>query len=301
MLGSEIQVTIEQWRTLLAVVDCGGYANAAEKLNKSQSTLSYAIQKLETNLNLSIFKIEGRRAVLTSAGRLLYKRAQDLVYSAAALEDTAKQLSGQWQSNLSIAVDTMFPSHVLYDSLEIFGKSQPYTRVNIIETTLSGSNDALIKKDASLAITGFLGAGFVGHPLINIKFVAAAAPHHPLFEDNKPVHINDLKKHRQLVIRDSGNLNMDSGWLSAEQRWSFSHVSTSIEAAISGLGFAWYPETRIAAHLKSGKLKPLPLSSGLYRYGMLYLVYADNEMATLCCQNMGQILIEQSNRYAHIM
>lgn len=297
MLNSEIQVTLEQWRTLIAVVDCDGYANAAEKLNKSQSTLSYAIQKLETNLNLSIFKIQGRKAVLTSAGELLYKRAQDLVYSATALEDTAKQLAGQWQTNLSIAVDTMFPSQVLYESLEEFSRSQPYTRVNVIETTLSGSNDALIKKEASLAITGFLGGGFMGHPLINIKFVAAAAPSHPLVQENRIINLNDLKKHRQLVIRDSGDMNIDSGWLSAEQRWSFSHVSTSIEAAIAGLGFAWYPESRIKEHLKSGKLKTLPLNSGLNRYGMLYLVYADNEMATICCQNMGQTLIDNSRKY----
>ena len=34
--------TFEQWRIFQAVVDCGGYAQAAEALNKSQSSLNHA-------------------------------------------------------------------------------------------------------------------------------------------------------------------------------------------------------------------------------------------------------------------
>ena len=44
------RVTLEQWRTLVAVVDAGGYAQAAEALHKSQSAITYAVQKLETQL-----------------------------------------------------------------------------------------------------------------------------------------------------------------------------------------------------------------------------------------------------------
>lgn len=39
--------TLEQWRGFVAVVEAGGYAQAAEQLHKSQSTLTYAVQKLE--------------------------------------------------------------------------------------------------------------------------------------------------------------------------------------------------------------------------------------------------------------
>ena len=40
------RITLEQWRCLVAVVDEGGYAQAAEALNKSQSSVTYAVQKL---------------------------------------------------------------------------------------------------------------------------------------------------------------------------------------------------------------------------------------------------------------
>ncbi|EXJ13027.1 helix-turn-helix domain-containing protein [Nitrincola nitratireducens] len=57
-----MNVTLEQWQTLIAVVDEGGYAQAAEALRKSQSAVSYAISKLESALGVAVFKIDGRKA-----------------------------------------------------------------------------------------------------------------------------------------------------------------------------------------------------------------------------------------------
>jgi DNA-binding transcriptional LysR family regulator len=48
-------ITLEQWRSLIEVVDAGGYAQAAEKLCKSQSAVSYAVQKIESLLGVKAF------------------------------------------------------------------------------------------------------------------------------------------------------------------------------------------------------------------------------------------------------
>ena len=55
-------ISLEQWRALVAVVEAGGYAQAAEALHKSQSAVSYAVQKIETQLALKVFELQGRRA-----------------------------------------------------------------------------------------------------------------------------------------------------------------------------------------------------------------------------------------------
>ena len=62
------RVTLEQWRTLQAIVDSGGYAQAAEHLHRSQSSISYAMQRLESHLGIKILKLNGRKAELTEAG-----------------------------------------------------------------------------------------------------------------------------------------------------------------------------------------------------------------------------------------
>ena len=84
-MATNLRITLDQWRAFLAVVDAGGYAQAAAALHKSQSTVSYAVRKIESLLGVKVFEIKGRKAVLTEAGRVLHRRAQTLVEEAATL------------------------------------------------------------------------------------------------------------------------------------------------------------------------------------------------------------------------
>jgi len=49
-------IALDQWRALIAVVDSGGYAQAAEALHKSQSAVTYAVQKIESVLGVGAFR-----------------------------------------------------------------------------------------------------------------------------------------------------------------------------------------------------------------------------------------------------
>ena len=80
------RITLEQWRALQAVVESGGYAQAAAAMHKSQSTITYAVKKIASLLDVKIFEIRGRKAVITEAGQVLYRRARTLLEEAAALE-----------------------------------------------------------------------------------------------------------------------------------------------------------------------------------------------------------------------
>src|SRR5215470_3924334 len=80
------RIALEQWRALLAVVEAGGYAQAAATLHKTQSSITYAVKKIESLLGVKVFEIKGRKAQLTEAGEVLYRRARTLVEEAVALE-----------------------------------------------------------------------------------------------------------------------------------------------------------------------------------------------------------------------
>ncbi len=85
-MAASPKIALDQWRTLITVVEAGGYAQAAEQLHKSQSTLTYAIQKLERLLDVKVFEIHGRKAALTAAGPVLYRRGKTLMEEAVRLE-----------------------------------------------------------------------------------------------------------------------------------------------------------------------------------------------------------------------
>ncbi len=274
------RISIEQWRTLLAVVDAGGYAQAAEQLHKSQSSITYAVKKLESVLDVTVFEIQGRKAVLTPTGELLYRRERALLEEASGLERAAHKLSAGWEAEIGLAVEPLFPTFLLLKCLAQFGAESPHTRIELIESVLSGTCEALTEGKAELAISGNVPAGFLGDVLMAAPLVAVSAPEHPLQKLQRPLVQRDLRAHRQLVVRDSGiNRSGNVLTLEATQRWTVSNMATSIEAVRRGYGFAWFPEERIREELAEGSLLPLNLREGRTRMGTLYLVYADRDAA----------------------
>src|SRR5690242_9635467 len=114
------KVSLEQWTALVAVVDAGSYAKASEVLHKSQSSVTYAVQQLESQLGVKAFEIKGRKAELTPTGRLLYRRARVLLEEAGSVEKAAKSLSAGWEAEIRIAVDMLFPNWLLFKCFERF-------------------------------------------------------------------------------------------------------------------------------------------------------------------------------------
>jgi len=287
------RISLHHWSILVSVVESGGYAKAAERVHRSQSTLTYAVQKIERLLGVKVFELRGRKAVLTPAGELLYRRGKALLDEAARLERVAAELAMGWESEIRLAVDVVFPTWLLLDCLADFARERPDTRIELYETTLGGHEEALVERKVELAIGGIVPAGFVGDPLLPVRFVCAAAPRHPLHQLGRPLALDDLRRHRHLVIRDSSaQRSRAAGWLN-ETRWTVSHKATSIRAATMGLGYAWYPEDSVREELESGALKPLPLREGAERVAMLYLVYADRDAAGPGTQRLAAILRDE--------
>lgn len=60
--------TLDQWRTLYAVIEHGSLEKAADALYRSQSAVSYTLSRLQSQLGVSLLRKSGRRTVLTEAG-----------------------------------------------------------------------------------------------------------------------------------------------------------------------------------------------------------------------------------------
>lgn len=283
--------TLEQWAILAAVVDESGFAAAGEALDRSQSAVSYAIQQLQARLPVALTEHRGRRTVLTEAGATLLRRARAVLADAGALEALAASLAQGWEGEIHLAVDLIFPPALLCEALGAFGPLCRATRVDIVESVLSGTTEALIRREVDLAIVGQLPPGFLGTRLMAVEFVPVAHRDHPLHALGRPPTLEDLKRERQIVVRDSGSKRrIDAGWLGADQRWTVSHIKTSIEMLANGLGFAWVPREHIGAELASGLLVPLPLAEGGGRRVDLHLVYADREAAGPATRELARIL-----------
>lgn len=289
-------ISLDQWRALMTVVEAGGYAQAAQALHKSQSSVTYAVQKLESLLGVKAFEVKGRKAILTPTGQLLYRRARALIDEALEMERAAKTLSAGWEAEIRLAVEILFPAWLLFQCLDRFGIESPNTRIEIFETVLGGTSDALEQKQVDLAITPKVPPGFSGEPIMRLRVIPAAHPNHPLHQLGRDLTLRDLRAHRHLVVRDSGLKRSPKTYtVDVEQRWTLSNMSSSILAARAGYGFAWYPEDKIREELTAGTLKRLPLRGGDERWGDIYLVFADFEAAGPGTRRLAEIVREQVN------
>ena len=278
-----------------AVVKHGGFAQAAEAIHKSQSSINHAVHKLQDQLDLQLLEVVGRKAQLTDAGRLMLRRSGLLLEQAAQLETIAASLAQGEEAEVRLAVDEIYPQDCLTAALEALSREYRQTRVELVETVLSGGAERLVAGEVDLLVANQVPAGFLGEALAEVEFIAVSHPEHTLQKTGRALTLQDLEVERQIVVRDSSTRErVDSGWLGAEQRWTVSHIATSVSMISRGMGFAWLPVSRIGEALAAGELCELPLERGSRRQVTLYLTYADPDQAGPATCRLGELLIEQA-------
>jgi DNA-binding transcriptional LysR family regulator len=285
----------EHWRVLQVVVETGGYAQAAAALHRSQSAISYALARLQEQLGVPLLEADGRRMRLTAAGATLLREAVPLVDGLARLDERASALQRGWEAEVRLAVDTAFPTAPLLGALQRFAVQCANTRLQLHEVVLSGADQALYGGEVDLAVGARVPPGFLGDALLDVDFVAVAAPAHPLHALARTLDADDLVGHTQAVVRDSGTQDpRDAGWLGAKQRWTVSRVQTSIAMVSAGLAFAWLPCHLIAAELADGRLLPLPLRQGRRRAASIFLTLAEPGNAGPATRALAGLLQEEA-------
>ena len=291
------RISLDQWLAFKTVIDTGSYALAAEALNKSQSSVSYAIGRLNDQLPEPVLSLRGRKAELTEAGRVLYRHAENLINQATQTESVAQSLAQGFESEVTLALDVLIEVSNLIQSFEVFSEAFPFTRIRVLETSLSGTTEALLEKQADLVITGSVPTGFMGTPLLPVYMIPVAVPSHPLAQQEGAVSEMELRAHRQVVMRDTGSRReQDVGWLGAEQRWTVSHFASSIKLLKSGLVFGFMPQNWVREELDTGELVQIQLEEGIARFVQTYLVFADHDTAGPATRELAKLVIAELAR-----
>jgi len=274
------RTTLEQWAVLAAVIDRGGFAQAAGHLHRSQSAVSYAVSHLQESLGTALLTLQGRRAVLTPHGETLLRRARPLLAELATLEGLADSLHRGWEPQLKLVVDLAYPRERLLRIISELGAACPHTQLQLADAVLSGSEEAIVGETADVVVTSRVPSGYLGDFLLDVPFIAIAHPEHPLLRLQRPLSASDLAHHTQVVVRDSGlRQPRDEGWLGAERRFTVSSMEASLAIVTAGLAFAWLPEHLVAPALAAGTARALPLDHGATRHVALYLVLVHASIA----------------------
>ncbi|MBP7662333.1 LysR family transcriptional regulator [Shewanella sp. NKUCC05_KAH] len=287
--------TLEQWRILQAVVDFGGYAQAAEKLNKSQSSLNHAVAKLQHQLGIELLEVKGRKAYLTPQGEVLLRRSRHVTQAVNELEQLASNLEQGWEPTLTIAREIIYPMESLVCALNAFLPHSRGTRIIMLDSVITGTQELIQQSKVDIAIcAGVPPKGYLSEPLCEQELYLVCHPNHPLadlgtIEDDKL-----LAQYLQLVIKDTGvQSNIDIGWLKAEQRWTVSNFHEAKVILNQGIGFCWIPSFLVQEELASGNLVRLHLEGSQKRRIMLSLVIPNRDQQGPASKLLASLILKQ--------
>ncbi|MGL6123488.1 MAG: LysR family transcriptional regulator [Shewanella sp.] len=287
--------TLEQWRILQAVVDFGGYAQAAEKLNKSQSSLNHAVAKLQHQLGIELLEVKGRKAYLTPQGEVLLRRSRHVSQAVNELEQLASNLEQGWEPTLTIAREIIYPMESLVCALNAFLPYSRGTRIIMLDSVITGTQELIVQSKVDIAIcAGAPPKGYLSEPLCEQELYLVSHPSHPLadlgtIEDDKL-----LAQYLQLVIKDTGvQSNIDIGWLKAEQRWTVSNFHEAKVILNQGIGFCWIPSFLVQEELASGNLVRLQLEGSQKRRIMLSLVIPNRDNQGPASKRLASLILKQ--------
>jgi DNA-binding transcriptional LysR family regulator len=258
------RLTLDQLRALIAVAETGSFSAAARKLGRVQSAISQTIQSLEDTLGVELFDRDAKLPKLNETGRVLLQDAYGLVHGADALRARAESIAANIEPELTLAVDSMFPNHVLMEALRTFGQQFPNVSVTLFTEGLGAAEQRLRDGGARLGIYSPLSTGTSNdlqwEPMTSIELIPVVAPSHPLAEEAPPVDRYVLEKHVQLVLTDRTPMsqNLRGGILSLHI-WRFADLSTRLEFLLAGFGWCNMPRHLVVDHIESGRLKELSI------------------------------------------
>ncbi len=255
-----LKLSFEALEMLDAIDRLGSFARAATALGRVPSAVTYAVRKLEEDLDTLIFDRRGYRAVLTPAGKLLLEQGRILLDRASQLQEEIAQTAKGWELELRIALDAILPWSWLQPHIDAYYREGCSARLRITEETLVGSWDALTDGRATLSI-GASGdvpnsAQFSSQPLFDVQFAYYVSPKHALARAKEPIPSADVGRFRAIAVADTSRTlpHRTTGVLSGQDKLIVPSMQAKIDSQVAGLGGGYLATWFAKPQIKNGQL-----------------------------------------------
>ena len=166
-------------QTFRTIVEEGSFSKAADRLNYTQSTITFQMGQLEQELSAKLFEKVGRRMVLTKAGEGLVPYVEEVLASVDRLHGFQTDLS-QCRGDLRVGVAETQLCYRMPAILKEFCRRAPNARLFIRSMNCYDIRDELLEGKLDLGVfyadVGGFGEGLTTYPMGEWPVVLAASP-----------------------------------------------------------------------------------------------------------------------------
>lgn len=191
MAGSEI--TLRRLRIFWAVAHSTTLTRAAKLLNVSQPTLSQQLTGFETAIGVALFERRSNRMLLTEAGEMLLRKAEQVLRSAQELEDSLPSSGQPARQTLRIAGVSSVLRVILPKAMQELTRNAPGVDLDVHEAAPAEIIDLLYARRVNVGLMAAnsvaeASSGFQQIPILTDPFVLAVP------EAIDLTHVTDLSR-----------------------------------------------------------------------------------------------------------
>ena len=267
---------IDLFRTFARVVECSSFTRAADTLGLPRSSVSAAVQELESRVGARLLHRTTRKVSPTQDGFAFYERCQRVISDVEDMEGLFRRPgaspSGRLRINVPGRVGRLIVAPALPQFLDAFPDME--VELGVTDRTVDLIEDGV---DCALRVGSLTDSGLIAKPIGSLLLINVASAGY-IARYGTPLRPGDLSGHWAVNYASpaSGRVEdwewVDGGTvhrMSMRGRVTVNDAEAYIACCLAGLGLIQIPAYDVEAHLEAGELveimpghraQPMPLN-----------------------------------------
>ena len=179
------RMTLQQMEYIVAVNKYRHFARAAESCGVSQSTLSSLVQKLEIELDITIFDRNSHPVKPTAVGAEIISRAKQLLFNAAQVRELVATRKGESVGKVSLGITSTVAPYLLPKMFKYLSVHHLDIELHVEEARVSTIISQLERGELDIALlaTPLNNVELLEIPVYQERLMAYVSPEEPIYND----------------------------------------------------------------------------------------------------------------------
>ncbi len=255
-----MNITLDQAKAFLSVVEDGTIQKAAKSLNKGHSAIVYLIKSLEEQLQIPLFDRSGYRNEITEEGEVVVRYCRKLMQVQSELGLACENLKRGWEPRIKLIYDGVIDFNWIADALYQTSRNQTTTDIQVISAFLNEVESKFNGENADLMVTILP----IKQPQLHftklkpIKMFFVVHKDHILANKRGKVSVDELTDFTYIKVRSTPKeIPLSTEQIEMKSSFVVNDFTTKKLAIIKKIGFGWLPEYLIKKELQNKTLVKL--------------------------------------------
>ncbi|MFA0439128.1 LysR family transcriptional regulator [Vibrio sp. 10N.286.49.C2] len=231
-----MKLQFENIVSFVAVVNEGSFSSAARKLGKSQSTVSTAVQNLESDLGFELFNRQHAKISLTHKGKRLFHLSSPVIGKYKELVTAAKQMNISEQIVYRVGIDPLIFNDKAKQALLDFSEAFPNVDLHVVTKPSTILGNYLNEGKIDLAL------GNPYHKTNNDFNIEELYQANCWWVSHKDVPLDDKNTPVRVLLMDGADELLNFSSIVSHNLWRLDDLATIVDLCLAKKGIAFLPE-----------------------------------------------------------